>query len=94
MLRLYERLCTEVESELYGSAVMGGGIVLSVRPDVAQDEGVILVYFDPKKSQFSLSYRHRDIQPNQDEVCTEADIWERLRLFLAYKLGVHQEPEK
>ena len=93
MLRLYERLCLDVGMELYGSAVMGGGLVLSARPDVAHNEGVILVYFDPRKKRFSLSYRHWEVQPDQEEECAEGEVWERLRLFLAYKFGLHRKPE-
>ncbi len=67
---------------------MGGGFILAARSDVAMDEGIILVRFDPKKSRFLLSYRNRDIQPEHSEECPPEEIWERLRLFLAYKFGV------
>ena len=93
MFDLFERLSAEVGLELFGSVIMGGGLVLSVRSDVEHDEGVIVIYFDPRKSRFSLSYRHREVQPDQQEECGEAEIWERLRLFLAYKFGVHRKPE-
>jgi hypothetical protein len=88
VVSLYDRLCDVVGSSLYGSAVMGGGLVLAARADVAMDEGVIIIYFDPSKKQFSLSYRHRDVQPEHSEICTESDIWERLRLYLGYKFGI------
>jgi len=88
MLHLYDRLCEVCGSLLFGSAVMGGGLVLATRADVGMDEGVIVIYFDPKMRQFSLSYRHRDVQPEQSEICSESDIWERLRLYLGYKFGI------
>ncbi|HXB01372.1 MAG TPA: hypothetical protein VNV15_00975 [Opitutaceae bacterium] len=94
ILQLYEQLCEACGTELYGSKVMGGGLVLAARPDVAFDEGVILVYFDPKKNRFSLYYRQRDVQPEQSEECSEEDVWERLRLFLGYKFGVRVKKKK
>ena len=93
MLRPFDRLCVECGADLFGGAVMGGGLVLAARSDVEMDEGVILIYFDPRKHLFSLGYRHRDVQPEQSEECPAADIWERLRLFLAYKFGIHRKPE-
>ena len=93
MLSLYDRLCVEAGSELFGSAIMGGGLVLSVRPEVAHDEGVVVVYFDPRESRFSLSYRHRDVEPFKEEQCAKEEIWERLRLYLAYKFGVYRKQE-
>jgi hypothetical protein len=94
ILSLYDRVCDASGPELYGSAIMGGGLVLAARPDVEHDEGVILVFFDPRKRRFSLSYRHRDVQPEHSEDCSEQDIDERLRLFLAYKFGVHTKPKE
>jgi hypothetical protein len=94
MLSLYDAVCEAYGSALYGSAIMGGGLVLAARSDVAQDEGVIVVSFDPRKRRFSISYRHRDVQPDHCEDCSEEDVGERLRLFLAYKLGVYTKPKK
>jgi hypothetical protein len=88
MLSLYDQLCAEGGNALFGSAIMGGGLVLADRADVAHNEGVVLIYFYPKRSRFVLSYRHSDVHPEQAEECTEAEIWERLRLYLAYKFGV------
>jgi hypothetical protein len=92
MLKLFEHLCAEYGSELYGSAIMGGGLVLAPQDDVARDKDVIVIYFDPQKQLFSLSHRNRDIQPEQHERCAEDEIWERLRLFLAYKFGIYRKP--
>lgn len=92
MLILYDRLCASCAGQLYGSAVMGGGLVLSTREDVGFDEGVILVYFDPVKGRFYLHYRHTEIEPEQSETCGPGDIWERLRLFLGYKFGIRIKP--
>jgi len=94
MLSLYDAVCEACGSALYGSAIMGGGLVLAARSDVAHDEGVIVVFFDPRKHRFSLSYRHRDVQPEHSEDCSEEAVGERLRLFLAYKFGVHTKPKK
>jgi hypothetical protein len=91
MLHLFERLCAEYGSELYGSAVMGGGLVLAARPEVEHNEDVILIHFDPSKRLFSLSHRHENVQPEQKEDCPENVVWERLRLFLAYKFGIYKE---
>jgi hypothetical protein len=88
MLHLYDRLCEVCGSLLYGSAVIGGGLILATRADVAQNEGVIAIYFDPSKKKFSLSYQHQDVHPEQSETCSESDIWERLRLYLGYKFGI------
>src|SRR3954470_5294871 len=92
ILSLFDSVCETCGSGLYGSAIMGGGLVIAARSDVAHDEGVIVVFFDPRKRRFSLSYRHRDVQPDHAEDCSEEDVGERLRLFLAYKLGVHTKP--
>ncbi len=88
MLALYDQLVSSGGEDLFGSVIMGGGLVLATRSDVSHDEGVIVVEFDPKKSAFSLSYRHREVAPDQSEECQVADAWERLRLFVAYKFGV------
>jgi hypothetical protein len=92
MLSLYDKVCSEYGDELYGSAIMGGGLVLSNRPEVEHDEGVVLIYFNPSKPSFELSYRNRDVEPAQSEQCSPDDIWERLRLFIAYKFGIHRKP--
>ena len=88
MLTLYDQLVSSGGEELFGSAIMGGGLVLATRSDVAHDEGVIVVEFDPRKNAFSLSYRNRDVAPDQSEQVQIAEAWERLRLFVAYKFGV------
>ena len=91
LLSLFDQICSAPSgAELYGSMVMGGGMVLAARLDVAQDEGVILIYFDPSKRQFSLHYRHREVEPEQVELCSEEEAGERLRLFLAYRFGVYR----
>jgi len=89
MLRLYDQICEATDSMLYGNAVMGGGLVLAAREDVAFNESVILIYFDPENRTFSLSYRHSEVHPDQTEKCSEEDVFERLRLFLAYKFGIY-----
>lgn len=94
MLSLYDAVSAECGSALYGSAVMGGGLVLAARSDVAHDEGVILVFFDPRKRSFSLSYRNRDVQPDQFEDCSEEEVSERLRLYIAYQFGIYTKPKK
>jgi hypothetical protein len=93
MLRLFENLCLEYGSELYGSAIMGGGLVLAPQSNVAHDKDVIVIYFDPQKQLFSLSHRNRDVQPEQSENCSVDTVKERLRLFIAYKFGVYRKPE-
>lgn len=67
---------------------MGGGMILASRQDVAHDEGVIEIKFDPRKALYYLSYRNRNVELEKSEQCPAADIWERLRLFIAYKFGV------
>jgi hypothetical protein len=94
MLALYDRLCAACGAQVYGSGIMGGGLVLAARADVEHDEGVILVYFDPKKDRFSIHYRHSDVQPEQSDVCAPKEVWERLRLFLGYKFGIRIASEK
>lgn len=94
ILSLYDAVCGGYGPMLYGSLIMGGGLVLSARSDVEHDEGVIVVSFDPRKHRFSLSYRHRDVQPEHSEDCSEEEIRERLRLFLAYKFGLHIKPKE
>lgn len=88
MLALYEQLISSGGEELFGSGIMGGGMVLAARQDVAHNEGVIVVEFDPRKSLFSLSYRNWEVEPEHVERCSVSDVWERLRLFVGYKLGV------
>ena len=88
MLVLFDAICESAGADLYGSAIMGGGLVLAARADVAMDEGVVLVYFDPTRQVFSLAYRHRNVGEEQIEECREDQIWERLRLYLGYKLGI------
>src|SRR5262245_46332338 len=88
MAELYEHLCELCGTELYGGAIMGGGLGLAARADVQQYDGVIVIYFDPSKRRFSLSYRHCDVEPEQTEECPQEYIWARLRLYLGYKFGV------
>lgn len=88
MLSLYKQLISSGGEDLFGSQIMGGGMVLSMRQTVAHDEGVIIVEFDPTQNLFSLSYRNRAVEPDQFEQCPAADIWERLRLFVGYKFGI------
>jgi len=89
MLCPYDQICKAVGSELFGRIIMGGGLLIASHENVEFNEGVILIYFDPKKKKFSLSYRHQDVQPDQTEECVEEKIFERLHLFLAYKFGVY-----
>ena len=88
MLVVYDQLCAACGAELYGNAIMGGGLVLAAHPHVELDEGVILIYFDPKEFRFSLHYRNREVEPEQLEHCSVEDIWHRLRLYLSYKFGI------
>jgi hypothetical protein len=92
MLRLYDDLCSRRGLELFGCAIMGGGLVLAARPDVAMNEGVIIVRFDPTTGQFSLDYFNGGFEPEQSERCAESDVSERIRLYLAYKLGQYTKP--
>ncbi len=93
MAELCRRLYEECGSELFGSPVIGGGLVLAARPDVAHDEGVVLVNYHPKGRNFSLRYRHKSIELEQAESCSEEEVWQRLRLYLGYKLGVQTRRE-
>ena len=74
MLDLYDRLCLEGGAELFGSAIMGGGLVLANRPEVELDEAVVVIYYEPDKPAFSLRYRHKTVHPKQVEACAPANI--------------------
>jgi hypothetical protein len=93
MLSLYDQLISSGGEVLFGSVIMGGGLVFAARNDVARNEGVIVIEFDPRKSQVSLSYQNEEVEPTQSEVCSMTEIWERLRLFAAYKFGVRLKKE-
>lgn len=88
MQALYEQLVASGGDTLFGSGIMGGGMILAARQDVDFDEGVVVVEFDPRRSLFSLSYRNREVEPDHSEQCSPTEVWERLRLFVGYKLGV------
>lgn len=88
MLALYDQLIACGGEVLFGSGIMGGGLVLASRADVAMDEGVIVVEYDPAENRFCLSYRHRELAAGQAERCSPAEVWARLRLYIGYKLGV------
>ena len=93
LLDLHDRVTAASGSSLYGSAIMGGGFVAATRPDVAHDEGVLVVRFDARKKQFTFDYRNADVEPPHSERCSVDVAWERLRLFLGYKFGI-QCPRK
>lgn len=94
MLAVYDWIVACGGAELFGSQIMGGGLVLSTRGEVAHDEGVVLVEFDPKANAFTLFYRNEGIEQEHVETCRAEDLYETLRRLISYKLGLRLELPK